>query len=192
LAMALTTTLASGAMIQQFNLNDLANRAGSIFRGTVLDTHAGSIDVGGGDIPTISYRIRVTEFIKGASAGDSETVTLRMYGELKPRTAADGVQYLGGLQPDLLEVGGDYLLFVTSPSRVGLSAPVGLSQGTFKILTREKETVAVNGLNNEGLLSGMKRAGLPDSGPIQYGDLKARIREEMGKGQQAKGGNGND
>lgn len=177
----LATTVASGAMIRHVNLNDLANDAGSIYRGTVLDMQVDSIEFGGGEIPTISYRIRISEYIKRGPQNEDNVVTLRMYGTIKPRAAQDGVQYIGGLKPDLLDIGGEYLLFVTRPSSAGLSTTVGLSQGAFKIMTRDKETVAVNGLNNQGLFRGMDRGRMPESGPINYRELRARIREEIGK-----------
>ena len=90
-----------------------------------------------------------------------------------------GIEYLGGFQPELLDVGGEYLLFTTQPSRVGLSTMVGLGQGAFKVVVFEKEDAVLNGVNNHGLFRGIDSGEFPASGPINYAALATRIRAEL-------------
>lgn len=174
---------AGAQMVQQMNLSDLTDRAESIFRGKVLDMTVGTVEAGGADLPTISYRIQVSDSIKGAGdaggAYGGSIVEIRVFGNVKGRPVENNVEYLGGFRPELLDVGGEYLLFMTRPSSVGLSTMVGLGQGAFKVVLHEKEDAVVNGLNNEGLFRGIDRGDFPQSGPINYAALATRIRAEL-------------
>lgn len=76
-----------------------------------------------------------------------------------------------------LAVGQEYLLLITTPSRVGLSTVVGLSQGVFRLYDESDTQLAVNALNNRGLAAGMK-------GPVPYNDLVGRIRSSLRKGER--------
>ena len=49
------------------------------------------------------------------------------------------------------EHGRDYLILATAPSAAGLSVPVGLGQGTFKLAGKPGEETAVNENDNAGL-----------------------------------------
>lgn len=182
-ASVLLPSIAGAQMVQQLNLSDLTNNADKIFRGKVLDMTLGTVEAGGGNLPTITYRVQVVDGIKGvANAGGSyggSIVEIRMFGSVKGRPVENGVEYLGGFQPELLDVGREYLLFMTRPSGVGLSTMVGLGQGAFKIVLYEKEDAVVNGLNNQGLFRGIDRGDFPQSGPINYAALATRIRAEL-------------
>jgi hypothetical protein len=177
------TSIASAAMVLQMNLNDLASNADKIIRGTVLGMQLGTVEAGGAELPMITYRIRIRDDLKStAGSGGSyggHVVTISMLGSVKGPSGQGGVQYVGGFKPELIDVGQEYLLFTTRPSSIGLSTMVGLSQGAFKIMTIDKEDYVVNGLNNQGLFRGMDRGSFPDSGPISYSNLSARIRIEL-------------
>lgn len=182
LSSAFFVTTASAQMVQQMNLADLTDNADKIFRGKVLDMTLGTVEAGGGVMPTITYRLQVSQTVKGIDDGaryDSPIVELRMFGSIKERPADGNVQYLGGFKPELLDVGGEYLLFTTQPSSIGLSTMVGLGQGKFEIVMRDKQEMVVNGLNNQGLFRGIDRGAFPAAGPINYEALVERIRAEL-------------
>ncbi len=73
-----------------------------------------------------------------------------------------------------LNNGGDYLLFTTHTSSIGLSTTVGLGQGAFKVSAIGGELSAVNEFNNAGL-------GINGTGPIEYVKLSAEIRTLLGQ-----------
>ena len=52
-------------MVQQMNLGELTLNAEKIFRGTVVRVESGTIEAGGGVLPTVTYVIHVTESLKG-------------------------------------------------------------------------------------------------------------------------------
>ena len=52
---------AGAAMIMKMNLAQLTDRADTIFRGEVLSVEPGKIAIGGGTLPTVTYRLRVDE-----------------------------------------------------------------------------------------------------------------------------------
>ena len=56
-------------LVRQMNLGELCERAGFIFRGTVLDARPGTIAIGGGQLPTVTYTLRVDESFKGDFTG---------------------------------------------------------------------------------------------------------------------------
>jgi hypothetical protein len=81
-----------------------------------------------------------------------------------------------------LHSGKEYLLFLTAPSSVGLSAPVGLGQGAFGLVQQGKEKAAVNGVDNVGLFRGMRTAArFAGRGPINYSELASQIRAILGR-----------
>ena len=174
---------ASAQMVQQMNLNDMTDKAEKIFRGKVLNMTVGTVEAGGAELPTISYNVQIVDGIKGLGDTGADyggmVVSITMYGSVKGRPVNNGVEYLGGFRPELLDVGDEYLLFMTQPSSIGLSTMVGLGQGTFKVVMRNKEDHVVNGVNNQGLFRGIDRGSFPQEGPINYEALATRIRAEL-------------
>jgi hypothetical protein len=158
---------ADATSVRQFGLGGLCQNAHRIFRGVVVDVNPGTVEAGGGRIPTVTYRIKVNETLHGPQMGiiDLTMVTDPKEGQI------EGNMKRFPLFRDVpkLEKGGEYLLFTTAPSRIGLSTTVGLGQGCFQILSQNKKDVAVNGANNAGL-------GLASAGPADYSVLTARIR----------------
>jgi hypothetical protein len=157
--------------VLQLNLKDLCDRADGILRATVIDIKPGTVEAGGGKIPTVTYRLRVKETIGGQPRG---VVDLTMVGNIKGEAAQGGVRRFPLFtEIPRLEQGQDYLLFTTRPSRIGLSTTVGLGQGSFKIFTQGKKEYAVNSAQNRDL-------GLVAAGPVEYVELVKRIRELRG------------
>lgn len=162
-----STPLFANAIVKQMDLVEVCSRAAMVFRGTVVDVAEGKVAAGGGELPTVTYRIRVTDVFKGDfTTKDGERYAeITMLGRLKsaPR---DGLQHFSAL-PTLpnYEVGSDHVLMVTAPSAIGLSAPVGLAQGSYAISTLNKTEMAGNAL---GKL-------------LTYSDLADQIRAAVGR-----------
>ncbi len=151
-----------GTMVKKMNLAEMCEVAGRIFRGTVVDIEKGTVSAGGGDVPTITYQIAVTERFKGSFPAPSNDELILSI------TIAD----LRVVDVPRLAVGQKYLLLTTTPSAVGLSTMVGLAQGTFRIYGAARSEMTVNGLNNAGLIDGLR-------GPIPYQDMANRIRSAL-------------
>ena len=185
IAVAILALAAAGqaTMLMQFNLKELATRADRVFRGRVVAVETGTVHAGGGDLPAITYRLKVDESFKGEYAvkkGDETYVEVRMVGAKSDAVTADGqVHFSAFREVPRLEMGGEYLLFTTRPSSVGLSTTVGLGQGAFRIVDSGKNEEAVNAFNNVGLKRGLARTSLPDSGPISYPQLANAIRSVL-------------
>jgi hypothetical protein len=162
----------------QLNLEDLAARAGRIFRGTVVRIEPGAVEVGGGRLPTLTYTLRVEQAFRGefeARKGE-RFATVTTLGKTPPLQVGNLRRTSPLLEIPRLEMGGSYLLFLTPPSAIGLSAPVGLGQGAFRITEKEGLDLAVNGHDNLGLFRGMTGAAPAPPGPIRYGRLADLLR----------------
>lgn len=166
----------------KMDLGDLTNRADKIFRGTVLSVQQNTVQVGGGELPAVTYRFRVDELFKGQATqvkGEKAIIELNLLGSLvDPKADENNVLRFSQFRdvPQFNE-GGDYLLFTTAESSVGLSVTVGLGQGAFKVLPIDGDREnfqAVNQFNNAGL-------GLGESGPVHLNVLSARIRTLLGQ-----------
>jgi hypothetical protein len=151
----------------------MASSAARVFRGTVTDVRPGSVKVAGGQLATTIYRIRVTETFKGdfASIKDVTYADVEMIGGLKSQSGGSGARHLTVFRDmPRLQVGRDYLLFLTAESSIALSSPVGLAQGAFEINTSLPSEPTVNSLDNAGLMSDVARGALP------YADMASRVR----------------
>lgn len=181
---------AGAAMILKMNLAELTDRADTIFRGQVLAAEPGKIAIGGGTLPTVTYRLRVDEAFKGQfepKENASPEVEITMLGTLKAVTHSGGSTRLSSSLPEVpkLQVGESYVLFTTAPGKSGLRSPVGLGQGSFHIYAgANKAELAVNELNNLGLFDGAasaQRAERGAEGPVSYTRLAQAILTELGK-----------
>jgi hypothetical protein len=165
---------ADATTVKHFDLPRMASSAARVFRGTVTDVRPGSVKVGGGELATTVYRIRVTEALKGDFATFKNTTytDVEMIGGIKAETQSGNVKHFPVFRdmPQLVR-GQEYLLFLTAESSVALSSPVGLAQGLFEIDTSIPSEPTANRLNNAGLAADMAR------GPVPYADLAARVRE---------------
>lgn len=156
---------AQAVIVQKLSLEQMLDRADRVFRGVVTAAEPSSVSVGGGQLPVVVYTFEVGEFLKGSANGKaSGTVTLSVLGSLKQQPArTDGLVRLSSL-PEMpkFDTGGEYVLFTTAPSAVGLSTTVGLGQGAFVVGGRD---MVVNALDNRGLFDGA----------VSYSELKAAI-----------------
>jgi hypothetical protein len=177
LTCALVTAEASNVL--HMTLRDLVARGDRIVRGTVLAADESTVSAGGGNLPTITYRIRVDEALKGSvSAG--EVIEVRLLASMKQ--ASSGSLRRASPLRDLpkFSVGRDYLFVLTRPSQIGLSTTVGLGQGLFELRGRPGQELAVNEANNSGLFSGIQGAPA-GGGPVAYSSLVKEIRTLLGR-----------
>jgi hypothetical protein len=164
-------------------LDDLTGEAFVIVRGTVLSAGVEPHPQLRG-LATVVITLRVEETLKGRAAA---TYTFRQY-VWDARDRRDGLGYRKGQR---------MLLLLTAPSPLGLSSPVGLEQGRFRIERgADGREVAINGRGNAGLLLNVERSaarkGVPlsqgqarmaaehRSGPIVLDELRSLIRQLAG------------
>jgi hypothetical protein len=172
----------------QLNLEDLVVRAERIYRGTVVKIEAGSKEIGGGEIPTLTYTIRVDEPFKGSFEvrKGQQMEILTTFGKQPPVTVGKSRRLVSLLGMPQMEVGGTYLLFATRRSAVGLSAPVGLGQGCFRVLPKNGGETAENEFANTGLFRGLEVSGPEAEAPLAYDRLAAEIRTAVERLREAQ------
>ncbi len=169
---------AQASMLERLSFDDLSSRADKIFRGRVIDVEQGTKAIGGGEIPIVTYRIRVAEMLKGSADLEKDgrqVMEITMAGSIKNESANDGLMHFSIFRDvPKFERGREYVLFMTPRSSAGLSTPVGLGQGAFDILTTAKEDMAVNQFNNIGL-------GVSEGEPMSYESMREAVEESAGE-----------
>ena len=168
-----------GARVVSRDLSQLVEEAAVIVRGHVatakVEPHPELTHLW-----TVVVTLRVQETFKGQVG---ETLQFRQYlWDLRDRQDAAGYGK-----------GQEVVLFLTAPSRYGLSSPAGLEQGRFRI-TRDSQgnRHALNGRGNAGLFRQLKpqlerrRITLPPrlsqlaveqrAGPLALDDLREMVR----------------
>lgn len=171
---ALAASPAAGTTVLKMDLDGLVTNADRIFRGTVVAVEPGTLEIGGGELPTVTFRIALEETFKGTFEGkESDVVEMTVVGNLKQGDSVGGLTRFANLpEPPELVTGGDYVIFATAPSAAGLSTAVGLGQGAFKVYQGEgAQELAVNELGNLGLFAG----------PVTYATLADEIRQRVGE-----------
>ena len=168
---------ASATTVRQMTLDDLTRNAGTIIRGTVLSIETGTVKSGGGEIPVTTYRLRVSDTLKGRLAvvkgRTSDHLAVTMFGSATQPRAPSGLRRYTAFALPGLRVGQEYVLFTTAPGSLGLSVTVGLDQGAFRFVGDDH---VVNGANNAGLFRGLHARGVPQDGPVPYAQRAARVR----------------
>jgi hypothetical protein len=174
---ALVTAEASNVV--HMTLRDLVVRGDRIVRGTVVAANEGTLSAGGGNIPIVTYSIRVDEALKGGVAR-GDVIEVRLLASMKQ--VSNGSLRRAAILRDLpkFAVGREYLFVLTRPSKIGLSTTVGLGQGLFELRGRPGQEQAVNEANNLGLFRGVQNAPAPP-GPMPYASLVKEIRTLVGR-----------
>lgn len=126
------------------SLGDLIVQSDKIFRGTVFESRAGSVQTATGEIPTITYLIRVDDAFQGKfqEMKGHRVVEITTVGSAKVRLTEDQVAGLP-LMP-AIEVGKSYLLFTRAPDINGLTGTVGAAQGSFNVLADDGQERVFN------------------------------------------------
>ncbi len=147
-ALAAPSLFAVEILVQRMDLGQVCANADKIFSGTVLSAENGTVEAGGGELPTITYVIEVDEAFQGefTKKGDARYAEITMLGTAKP-SAEGGMAKLAGL-PEVprLEVGETYVLMTSTPSSSGLSSPVGMAQGCYHLSSKGDDVKATNAL----------------------------------------------
>ena len=165
------------ATVRIVDLEEMAALSDRVFRGRCLSTR--QIEHSSG-LPVVEYTFQVLQGIKGATEG--EEMIFRQLGG-----TGSGGFVMAGL-PSYVP-GQDVLLFLNADSRIGLTSPVGLSQGVFRVHRDSAgEWLAVNGLDNLNLIhQGAQKLhsmgigsklmeGLGQRGPVSVGVLVEAVR----------------
>lgn len=164
----------NSAIVSHFTLAQMTQSADKIFRATVVDAAEGTLTAGGGELPIVTYRLRVDEAFKGSFPNKDGVryLELNVLGALKVTPAGGDVGRAAEL-PTLppLEIGRDYLLLTTAPSAIGLSTAIGLGQGSFAVATHDPRELTSNEFDNAGLYDGS----------VPYKRIAADIEELVGR-----------
>ena len=152
--LALSITKAGATQSRVVNIEEMTERATTIFAGRCLDVRVESDPTLGVDV-TVA-RFRVQRSVKGTAGS---TITVRM-------------PWLGGTAIPTgvpsFERGDEVVLFLYGESAIGMRAPVGLGQGRFRIVAdKQGRSMAINDVGNRNLMHGLstgareRLAGLP-------------------------------
>ncbi len=132
-----------GAYTIQQNLNQITAEAETVVRGTVVSART-EPHPQMQQLSTVVVTLRVSEVWKGAAG---ETFTFRQF-VWDYRDKMDQAGYRKGQQ---------LVLYLTRPSAYGLSSPVGLEQGRFRVMPdKSNQEVVLNGRGNAGLLAAVE------------------------------------
>ncbi len=185
--------------VMQMNLAEMVQRSAQIYRGTVLSATEGTVEAGGGQLAVVTYQLRVEEAFRGdiPVVKGMRIAEIQMLGKSKQVRRGNLLRVSPLPVMPQLAVGRTYLVFTTQPSAIGLSAIVGLGQGSFRIDQAGKQEIAVNEVNNSGLFRDMAAPAAPAApgartfaapsasaagagGPIPYAELARQIRTVLG------------
>lgn len=165
------------------NIRQLCNLSQRIFVGKCVSATE-SFAPGSGLPAYTEYTFQVTQLIKGNIGG---TITFRQLGLRSPRRISEDLAYVGSIPGmPIYQEGKEYALFLIGDSRLGLTSPVGLFQGSFLVIEDEHgNRMFVNGINNVGLFKEssaetMKtRAGLSQAEKALFSMTKGPISYEV-------------
>jgi hypothetical protein len=131
-----------GAQTAHASLNQLVQRADTIVRGYVVSSRM-EPHPQFPNLQTVVVTVSVTKVMKG-QAGSTYTFRQFVWDE---RDTGNNAGY---------RKAGEVLLFLNPVSQHGLSSPVGLDQGRFRVFRNAKgQAFAVNGRDNVGLFLGV-------------------------------------
>lgn len=138
---------AFGTEVLPRNIEQMTQISKRLFHGRCINAEENFNPQG---ISYTEYTFEVLSVVKGQMA---ETITFRQYGLINPVKAGNGLIYMGNVAGmPVYKPGREYLLFLIGDSKLGLTSPAGLFQGSFKVLQNQNgERIAVNALNNKGL-----------------------------------------
>ena len=131
------------SQVRAIGLEQMTQRAARIFSGRCTGTGVVFDASLGRDVTVATFR--VDRALKGVTG---ETVTVRMLGGA-PADAPAGLP--------TFRTGEEVVLFLYGESPQGLSSPVGLGQGRFKVVTDKRgRRLALNDFGNKNLISGLR------------------------------------
>ena len=156
-----------GAQTTQANLTQLVERADTIVRGFVVSSRV-EPHPQFSNLQTVVVTISVARVMKGQAGS---TYTFRQF-IWDNRDIGDGAGY---------RKAGEVLLFLNPVSQYGLTSPVGLDQGRFRVLRNAKgQEFAVNGRDNLGLFQGVP-SGAAENGVRLSRDAQTMMTKTRGQ-----------
>lgn len=145
-----TPDAARATQILPVNLEQIVSGASRIFTGTCVAVEDGVVP--GTSIPVTAYTFSVSDPIKGDL---EKTVVVRHLGVRRPRPQGDRMLVFRVPGMPVYREGQEVVLFLNPASSLGLSSPIGLSQGAFQIVRVDGKKMVQNGLGNKGLFLGI-------------------------------------
>lgn len=119
-SLALSTAVGHATSVRALELEELVRQSYQIFVGRVVATGQGTVP--DSSLDYTEYTISVSDWIKG---GSSPTVKFRQLGR------PGGALLVPGLPR--YKKGEEVLLFIHQPSEIGLTSPVGMQQGHYRV-----------------------------------------------------------
>lgn len=119
-SLALSTAVGHATSVRALELEELVRQSHQIFVGRVIATRQGTIP--DSNLDYMEYTVSVSDWIKG---GSSPTVKFRQLGR------PGGALLVPGLPR--YKKGEEVLLFIHQPSEIGLTSPVGMQQGHYRV-----------------------------------------------------------
>jgi hypothetical protein len=166
--------------VRRVNLFEMVELADRVFAGRCLSAHP-MIDPATG-YPIVEYTFLVREGLKGVADGQRVVFRQIAGGEGKARGIHGVPRY---------HEGQELLLFLHGDSAIGLTSPVGLAQGSFRLEKSETgEVHALNSMRNRNLTYNLSRDEIVASGlsAAEVEDMRApqplplsRMREVVDK-----------
>lgn len=114
------TTRVLATSVRALEIEELVRQSQQIFLGRVVGIQYGTVP--GFDLEYTEYTLAVSDWIKGTA---SSTVKIRQLGRLGKPSLAPGLP--------TYKKGEEALLFVHAPSAIGLTSPVGMQQGYYRV-----------------------------------------------------------
>jgi hypothetical protein len=156
--------LSAQFMVQPVNLAYLSQRADIIVQGRITKVVQEPMP-GYPNIPTVAVTVAVDQSLRGSV---SKTYTFR--------------EVLIGRKPistkRTYRAGHQYLLFLPSPSQFGLSSPIGMGQGRFRIVRDASgRPTVMNEQSNVGLFRGVDRTASEAGKPLTAGQSRLAATE---------------
>ncbi len=186
LALLLAAGAASAASVRPLDLNEIIDTAAVAFEGTCVSNWSER------EAKTNLVVTYTTFAVKDTLKGDARgTYVIKQIGGTMP---AGQLSFRVYGVPTFV-VGEDYVVFIAGVSAAGFSSPIGLEQGSFKVLKDEAGPKVTNGRDFREMTAGMPSAALPEAtakalsvaqGPVRRLDLdefKQLVRAHAGKPQ---------
>jgi hypothetical protein len=160
-----TSPLQAQFLVRPVNLAYLSQRADVIVQGRVANAVHESLP-GYPNIPTVKVTLKVENMMRGPTGN---TYTFReVFVGLRARVGGKG--YTPGQQ---------LLLFLTAPSKYGLSSPVGIEQGRFHITRYPGNSpTIINEQSNIGLFRNVAEAARIAGRPLTESQLRIASSEK--------------
>jgi hypothetical protein len=160
----ITSPLQAQFLVRPVNLAYLSQRADVVVQGRVANAVHESLP-GYPNIPTVKVTLKVENMMRGPT-GDTYTFREVFVGL---RARVGGKRYTPGQQ---------LLLFLTAPSKYGLSSPVGIEQGRFHITRYPGSSpTIINEQSNIGLFRNVAEAARMAGRPLTESQLRIASSE---------------